>query len=356
MNRGSDSMRSIPVQDAVGKVLRHDITEIVPGEFKGPRFKKGHVITVGDIDKLLDLGKRYIYVFDLSDGCVHENYAAERIARAAAGEGITLTAPVEGKVSLKVSRPGLLKVKARDLCRVNMVADVMFSTLHTHQTVSPGQTVGGTRIIPLVIDDRRIETVETICRQAFPIVSVKPFRPLRVGMVITGSEVYSGRIEDKFGPVVKKKFEKLGSRIEQQVQVSDDVSMTVDAILRMIDQGLQFIAVTGGMSVDPDDQTPAAIRAAGGAVVTYGAPVLPGAMFMLAYIGDIPIVGLPGCVMYYHASVFDLVVPPLLAGEIMTREMIAALGHGGLCTNCTTCRYPACPFGKGGTTCLDVSP
>jgi len=214
--------------------------------------------------------------------------------------------------------------------------------------VHPDQRVAGTRIIPLYTDEKRIETIETICRNYFPLIEVKPFTPLKVGIVTTGSEIYHGRIKDKFGPVLRKKFSELGSEVIEQRFVSDDVEMTVNAIHQLISQGAEFVALTGGMSVDPDDQTPTSIRAAGARVVTYGAPVLPGAMFMLAYIGNIPVVGLPGCVMYYNASIFDLVVPRLMTGETLTRKDIAAMGHGGFCSNCPDCRYPDCPFGKMG--------
>ena len=207
--------------------------------------------------------------------------------------------------------------------------------------------MAGTRIIPLFTDERRITAVEQICRDAFPLIQVKPFARGKVGIVTTGSEIYHGRIEDRFGPVLRKKFDALGSEVIDQVFVSDDIDMTVTAIHDLIRSGAQLIAVTGGMSVDPDDQTPASIRAAGGKVTTYGAPVLPGAMFMLAHIDDVPVVGLPGCVMYYQASIFDLTVPRIVAGEKLTREDIITMGHGGYCFNCPECRYPACAFGKG---------
>ncbi len=339
-------MKSIRVQDAVGMVLSHDITEIRPGSFKGPSFKKGHVIQANDIDKLLDLGKRYIYVFELETGQIHENEAANRIANAAKGPGLVLTEPSEGKVNFKAEQMGLLKVNAKALYKINQVQDIMFASLHTNQQVSADQQIAGTRIIPLVTDMGRIEKIETICRQFQPVIQVKPFAPYRVGLIITGSEVYEGRIQDAFGPVVEKKFKDLGSRIIGFEKVSDDVATTVKAINDFRECGAEMIAITGGMSVDPDDQTPASIRAAGGRVVTYGAPVLPGAMFMLAYIDAVPIIGLPGCVMYHQSSIFDLVVPRILAGESLTRDDIVAFGHGGFCSDCATCRYPICPFGK----------
>jgi len=339
-------MKSIRVQDAAGMVLCHDVTEIIPGKLKGASFRKGHVIQNSDIDKLLNLGKRFIYVFELTKDQVHENEAAKRIAKAATGPGLIMTEPVEGKVTLSAAAKGLLKVDASALFLINRIQDIMFATLHSNQQAAANQAVGGTRIIPLVTEEERIQRVEIICRDHFPIVQVKPFIPHQVGLIVTGSEVFEGRIEDGFGPVVEKKFKRLGSRVMSYVKVSDDVEMTVKAIQDFIDKGADMIALTGGMSVDPDDQTPASIRAAGGKVITYGAPVLPGAMFMLAYLQDVPVIGLPGCVMYHQTSIFDLVVPRLLAGESVTRDDIVTMGHGGFCSDCETCRYPICPFGK----------
>jgi hypothetical protein len=277
---------------------------------------------------------------------VHENEAAIRIAKAATDPGLLLSEPTEGKVTLSAARNGLLKVDASALFKINQIQDIMFATLHGNQQVAANQAVGGTRIIPLVTEEARIQHVETICNEHFPILQVKSFRPHQIGLIVTGSEVFEGRIEDGFGPVVEKKFKRLGSRVIGYVKVSDDVEMTVKAIKDFMDKGADMIALTGGMSVDPDDQTPASIRAAGGKVIVYGAPVLPGAMFMLAYLQDVPVIGLPGCVMYHQTSIFDLVVPRLLAGESVTRDDIVAMGHGGFCSNCETCRYPICPFGK----------
>ncbi len=339
-------MKSIQVEKAVGMILCHDITRIVPDVFKGPAFKKGHVITKDDIEPLLNLGKRYIYVADF-DGRIHENDAAARIARAACGTGLRLTEPNEGKITVIADKTGLLKVNIKALEKINSIPDIMLATLHTDQVANQDQDVAGTRIIPLSIEEEPLAKVETICRHLFPVIEIKPMTPVKVGMVVTGSEVYNHRIEDGFGPVVKTKFESLGCRVFNKILVSDQLEMTVNAISRLLDEGAGMIAVTGGMSVDPDDRTPSAIRAAGGKVTTYGAPVLPGAMFMLAHIGTIPVVGLPGCVMYHKASIFDLVIPRLLAGEEVTPEKIATMGHGGYCSSCKSCRYPVCGFGKG---------
>lgn len=342
----SKAMKTVPVESAVGMVLCHDITRIVPGKIKGPLFRRGRIIREEDIELLLDIGKRNLYVFDLDEGFVHEDDAAFRIGRAAIGKNVSLTEPVEGKVNLIAAENGLLKINVAALNQINAIEDVIFATMHTHRPVTRQMSVAGTRIIPLVTSKERIEQVESICRQFHPIVEILPFTAYRVGVVTTGSEVFHGRIEDKFGPVINKKFSELGSVVLKQVFVSDDIDMTVKAIRELIGDGAQMIAVTGGMSVDPDDLTPASIRAAGGNVVTYGAPVLPGAMFMLAHIGDIPVVGLPGCVMYHNASIFDLVVPRILAGETVSRADIIAMGHGGFCSGCDPCRYPNCAFGK----------
>jgi molybdopterin biosynthesis enzyme MoaB len=339
-------MKQVRVEEAVGMVLCHDITRIAPGEFKGRAFRKGQRIQAEDIPLLKDLGKEHLYVFELQEGWIHEDDAARRIALAAAGQGITLSEPAEGRVNLSAAGPGLLKVDVEALLRINSIEQIVFSTLHTNQAVSSGRLVAGTRIIPLVTQEERIVEVEKICRDSGPVVFVRPFLPLPVGIVTTGSEVYSGRIEDRFGPVLRTKFAELGSPVMGQVLVADDVEKTVAAIHGFLEKGAGLVAVTGGMSVDPDDQTPAAIRAAGGEVVTYGAPTFPGAMFMLAYVNGVPVVGLPGCVMYYRASVFDLVVPRLLAGETLGRADIVAMGHGGLCAACPDCRYPICSFGK----------
>lgn len=340
-------MKILPVEQAVGMILGHDVTRIIPGGDKGPVFRKGHVIAAADIPTFLDIGKQHIYVMELKPGILHENDAAHRLAKAAAGPGLVLTEPDEGRINLVAAHDGLLKIDVQVLHRLNGCEDIVLSTLHTNHQVKAGRAVAGTRVIPLSIEEEKISEAERICREATPLIDVKPFKALRVGMVTTGSEVYNGRIEDKFGPVVRKKFDQLGSVVTRQVLVSDDIAMTAQAICTLINEGAEMVVLTGGMSVDPDDRTPAAIRAAGAAVVTYGAPTFPGAMFMLGYIGDIPVLGLPGCVMYYRTSVFDLIVPRLLAGERLRREDITMLGHGGFCAGCKECRYPQCGFGSG---------
>ncbi|MDR3561562.1 MAG: molybdopterin-binding protein [Negativicutes bacterium] len=341
-------MKVIPVCEAAGMVLCHDITEIVPGKTKGRAFKKGHIVRRDDIAKLLDLGKEHLYVWEVNESRLHENEAATRMAMAAAGPGLILTEPVEGKVELRAEKFGLLKVNNHALEGINDIDEVVLATIHSNQLVDAGQVVAGCRTVPLVIDVNKIRDMEGICQAAFPVVEIKPLRPLMIGIVTTGSEVYHGRIQDRFGPVLRAKLEEFGSRFLRQIFVSDSIAMIVEAIEQLIQEGAEMIITTGGMSVDPDDVTPAGIRAAGGQVVAYGAPVLPGSMFMLAYIKDIPVLGLPGCVMYHKTTIFDLIAPRILAGEKVTRKDISHFAHGGLCSGCNPCRYPACAFGKGG--------
>jgi len=338
-------MKTVPVQEAVGMVLCHDMTKIVPGETKGPAFKKGHVILEEDIQTLLEIGKEHIFVLNMEKDSIHENEAAARISKAAVGPGITLSDVSEGRINFEAS-PGLLDVNVEALNRINSIEEVVLATMHDGQQVTEARPVAGTRVVPLVIKEEKIRQVEAICSEYDYVVGIRPFKHHNVGLVTTGSEVFHGRIKDKFGPVIRNKFSKLGSTVMDQRLTSDDPSMTRDAILAFIAEGAEMVVVTGGMSVDPDDQTPTAIRATGAEVVTYGSPTFPGVMFMIAELNGVPILGLPGCVMYYRASIFDLIVPRLLAGEQITREDIVAMGHGGFCATCDVCRYPICPFGK----------
>ncbi len=341
-------MKMVPVQSAIGMVLCHDVTQIIPGRMKGPAFRKGHILREEDVPQLLSMGKEHVFVWDIQSdsGLVHENEAAARIARAAAGRNITLSEPMEGKVDLTATVEGLLKIDIEALFEIN-AEEIVFVSIHTHQRVAGGKVLAGTRVIPLVIEEHKIERVERICAQHQPLIEVLPFRSLNAGIITTGSEVYYGRIKDQFGPVVREKLGEFGCRVMGQTYVSDDRGRIVNEIRSFLGQGAEMIIVTGGMSVDPDDVTPAAIRDCGARVITYGAPVLPGAMFMLAYLGDVPVLGLPGCVMYHKTSIFDVILPRVLAGEEITRRDIAGLAHGGLCVHCSECRYPDCGFAKG---------
>ena len=340
-------MEKIKVQDSVGAILIHDMTQIIPGVIKGPRFHKGHIIREEDIPVLLSMGKEHIYVWDQIPGLIHENDAAERLALAVSGPGLVLDEPKEGKINLTAAHAGLLYSSEEGILALNTLEGVILATLHNHYPVKKGEKVAGTRVVPLMIDEKVIiEAEEIVGSYSHPILDVRPLKHLKVGIVVTGSEVFHGRIKDKFGPVLREKVENWGSVVLDQTMASDDVELIQSSIQNQLDKGAEMILVSGGMSVDPDDLTPAAIKGMGAELITYGAPVLPGAMFLLAYLGDIPIMGLPGCVMYSKNTVFDLVAPRILTGERLTRLDIVKLGMGGLCLDCAVCTYPRCSFGK----------
>ena len=342
------AMKTIRVHDAVGSILCHDITQIVPGESKGPVFRKGHMVREEDVEVLLQVGKEHLYVFESLPGMVHENDAAARIIAAVAGCNLAHTDPKEGRIDLLAACDGLLHINVPVLNRINSLGEISVATIHTMQHVTKGRPVAGARVVPLMIEDEKLRQLEAFVSR--PVIEVLPLRRAKVGVVTTGSEVFYGRIKDAFGPVLRKKFTALGSTVVGQTLTSDEVPMTAGAIRDFLEQGADLIVVTGGMSVDPDDRTPTAIRASGAEVASYGAPVYPGAMFLLAYAqgaaGRVPVLGLPGCVMYHKASIFDLIVPRLLAGMEVSAADVAALGHGGFCAQCDECRYPICPFGK----------
>lgn len=337
-------MKIIKTKEAVGKVLYHDITQIVPGKFSGRAFKKGHVITEEDLPVLLSLGKDHIYVAEYVEGMLHENEAAERLKDLTAGEGLVFGELKEGKIDFFAEKDGLLKVNKEDLLKLNSLGEIILATLHNNTPVKKGEKVAGTRVIPLTIEEEKIKKAEEIIKNK--IVSVIPITAKKVGIVTTGNEVYHGRIKDAFGPVIIKKVEEYGCEVIDQVILPDKQEKITEAINNLIEKGAEMIVCTGGMSVDPDDVTPTAIKATGAELVTYGSPVLPGAMFLLAFKGDIPILGLPGCVMYSKRTVFDLMLPRILANEKISKKDIAELGHGGLCMNCEECRFPNCSFGK----------
>ena len=337
-------MKMVRVEESVGKVLLHDITKIVPGEFKGRAFKKGHVIKEEDIAVLLSIGKENIYVWEDTPGLVHENDAAQVLIDIGCGKGFEYSEVKEGKIDALVKEDGLLRVDKEELLKLNMIDDIIFSTLHNNMPVKKGEKVAGTRVIPLMIKEELLqEAKETITKK---IIWVDKINKKKVGIVTTGSEIFHGRIKDKFGPVIERKVSEFGCEVLGQTITNDDQSMITDAIKAWLDKGAEMVICTGGMSVDPDDVTPSAIKDCGGTLVTYGSPVLPGAMLLLSYVNGIPVLGLPGCVMYSKRTVFDLVLPRVLADEVLTKRDIAELGHGGLCLDCKVCTYPHCSFGK----------
>lgn len=339
-------MKKVRVEDAVGMVLAHDLTKIVPGEFKGAAYKKGYIIKKEDIEKLKDMGKNHINIMELTENDIHEDDAAIRIGNAISGNGVYITDPSEGKVTIKSKERGLLKINLDILEAVNDIELIIIATLHNNTVVEKDQAVAGTRIIPLSIEKEKIEKIEKICKDLGAIITVKKLKDLKAGIVVTGSEVYNGRIKDKFGPILEKKIEYFGGTVQGVKYASDDSEMIQEMIESFIDDGADIILTSGGMSVDADDMTPKAIKNVSDRIITYGSPVLPGAMFMIGYKGNTPILGVPACGMFHRVTVLDLVLPRIMAGEVITRKDITSLGHGGLCLNCEVCRYPVCPFGK----------
>jgi hypothetical protein len=341
-------LKKIKLEDAVGSTLAHDVTEIRPGEFKGPAFRKGHTVCNQDLCHLQKLGKNHLYLLDLEEDEIHEDQAVAILAESLAGEGIVWkNDPSEGKIELLAAKDGLFGVNTAALAAFNMVKEVMCATLHKHTLVKKGELVAATRAIPLVMKRAPIERAAAIARQNGAVLSVKPLRKAKVGLIITGNEVYHGLIEDRFAPVLSEKVAALGSIVGGRVFAPDDAHMIRKAIEDHLNHGCDLLILSGGMSVDPDDVTRRGIRFAGAGEMHYGAAVLPGAMFLVAYIDQIPLLGVPACGLYHRITVFDLVLPRILAGEHIRNAELSFLGHGGLCRDCTECSFPHCPFGKG---------
>ena len=343
-------MKCVKTQDAVGHVLCHDITQIIKDVKKGTAFRKGHIVTEEDIPVLLSLGKDNLYIWEKTEGILHENEAAEYLRDICMNENMIQSEVKEGKIELIAEIDGLLKIDVDKLRAVNSLGEMMIATRHTNTTVKKGDKLVGTRIIPLLIEQEKMEKAKEVVGNR-PILSLIPFKKKKVGIVTTGNEVFYGRIKDTFGPVVAEKVKEFGADVIGQTIVNDDMEKITKAVEEFIEQGADMVLCTGGMSVDPDDKTPGAIKNTGARIVSYGAPVLPGAMMLLAYYEkdgrELPIVGLPGCVMYAKRTVFDLVLPRLMADDMVTSDDLAGLGLGGLCLSCDVCTFPNCGFGKG---------
>lgn len=338
-------MKKIETVNAVGCVLQHDITEIIPGEVKGRAFKKGHIIKEEDIEKLLRLGKDHIYVFELGDKGIHENDAALILGEIGKGKNIRLADEIkEGKINFYAEEDGILKVDVEKLLELNMLGEISFATLPDNIPVKKGELIAGARVIPLVIDKEKMERAQNII--STPILNVNSYRKYKVGMVTTGNEVFFGRIEDKFGKVVVDKLKEFDCEVIAQLFSQDNKEMIKAKAQELLDMGAEILIFTGGMSVDPDDVTPSAIIEMGGELVSYGSPVLPGSMFLLSYLGNVPVMGLPGCVMFAKRTIFDLILPRVLSEEKLTTRDIMMYGNRGLCQSCEVCHYPNCTFGK----------
>ncbi|MBW1782426.1 MAG: molybdopterin-binding protein [Deltaproteobacteria bacterium] len=346
-NKYTSSAKRISLDQAVGTVLAHDITEIRPGQFKGAAFKKGHIITEADLPHLRRVGKEHLFALHLEPGEIHEDDAAIRLCGAMAGPGVVFEPkPSEGKISLKSAYRGLLKVHVQALTDVNLVPDICCASRHTNTVVEKGEILAAARAIPLIIDEKNLNAGVAVAEHAGGIFSVKPLAQPETGIVITGNEVYNHIIDDKFAPILRKKLRFFECEVMETLFAPDEKEKIIEAIKDLLRKGAELLLVAGGMSVDPDDITRVAIAEAGAQDVVYGTPVLPGAMFLYGRFGTVPVLGLPACVLYYRTTILDLILPRVLAEETITRTDLAAMAHGGLCLNCESCRFPACPFGK----------
>jgi regulator of extracellular matrix RemA (YlzA/DUF370 family) len=367
---GKTNLKTVRVTDAIGMVLAHDITEIRRHEFKGRAFRKGHIVRQEDICHLRRLGKEHLFVLSIGDDEIHEDAASIALASVLMGGGVAAEGePREGKINIIATRDGLLKIDKNALYRFNMLADVMCATLHNNTIVGKGEVVAGTRAIPLVVKREIVKKAVEIAKDASGVIEVKEMRKPRAGVVITGNEIYHGGIQDAFAPIIAKKIEEFNGEIVGIYYAPDD-ELFIEARMReLIGAGSDLIIATGGMSVDPDDVTRFAIRGLGATHMTYGSAVIPGAMFLIGYIerdqrsriiaqeasesslfalppDPIPILCIPACGLYHKTTVFDLILPRVLAGERIGRRELAELGHGGLCLHCRECRFPHCPFGR----------
>lgn len=339
-------MKLIKTEDAVGHILCHDMTQIIKDEYKGARFKKGHIVTKEDIPVLLSMGKENLFVWEKKEGMLHENDAALILCDICKNEYMISSDVSEGKIELKAETDGLFLVDTKRLNKINSIDEIMIATRKGNTKVKKGDKLCGTRVIPLVIDEEKLNKAKAVY-SGKPILELIPFTIKKAGVITTGNEVYSGRIEDKFTPVIINKLKEYSIDVVEHITVDDNCENIVNAIKTMRNKKVELILCTGGMSVDPDDNTPGAIKKSGANIVTYGAPVLPGAMFLLGYFDDdVPIVGLPGCVMYAKATVFDLVLPRIAADVKLEKNDFVTMGEGGLCLSCGECTYPLCPFGK----------
>ncbi len=338
-------MRLIDTRNAVGHVLCQDITQIIKDVKKGPIFKRGHVVKQEDIPVLLSVGKEHLYVYNKQTGMLHEDEAAAILYEICAGENILGTPSSEGKIEAIATCDGLLCVDREALHRVNSIGQMIIATRHSFTCVKKGDKLAGMRIIPLVIEQKLMRLARAVAGDK-PILSVKPFSKKQYGIVTTGTEVYTGRIQDTFTPVVIAKMNEYGAVMKEHVVLGDDSAAITESIVHMVKNGCELVLCTGGMSVDPDDRTPLAIKKTGAQIASYGVPVLPGAMFLVSYLDGVPVLGLPGCVMYERRTIFDLMLPRVMADVKITERDLNSLGEGGLCMMCRECTFPNCGFGR----------
>ncbi|MFC1895491.1 FmdE family protein [Thermodesulfobacteriota bacterium] len=342
-------LKAVPVEQAAGHRALHDMTEIIPGEEKGAAFKRNQVISSGDICRLQRMGRQTIYVSEPGhedSDWVHEDEAAGAFARAMAGEGVSYTElPSEGKVEFSAARDGLFHVDARRLEAFNLLPDAKCASRHDFAVVSRGHKLGAARAIPLYMHREQFDYAMATLSEG-PLFRVLPMRQARVGILVTGTEVFVGMVEDRFIPIIRDKVEAYGCRVVKAVIVRDNCREICDSIKDLLACDVDLLVTTAGLSVDPDDVTRQGLLDAGAVDLQYGTPILPGNMTLLARINQVQVAGVPACALYHKTTSFDLLLPRLLAGMKITNQDLARMGHGGMCLACTSCTFPDCPFGK----------
>lgn len=339
-------MKKIEVSNAVGMTLCHDITAIFDNGFKGVLFKRGHVIEQNDIDALLEIGKNHIFVWEPGKDEVHEEDAALALSNVICDESIESTLPSEGKITLRSKRKGLFCVNEEGLLKINMTPDYTVACIKNFSVVNVGDALSGVRIVPLVTKRENVDLAVNAAQLFSPVFSVLPFIKLKVGLIITGSEIYYGRIEDKFEPIMRKKLKAFDADFLGAVKCPDDLDIIKKEALNFIEKGADIVLFTGGMSVDPDDLTPTAIRDLSTHFVTQGIPMQPGNMLTIAYRNNVTLVGVPGASLHSKVTSLDVFLPRIFAGLKITKEDTVKCGLDGLCLNCKECHFPNCNFSK----------
>ena len=327
-------MKLVKTIDAAGFILCHDMTRIIPGKSKETRFRKGHIIGAEDIPVLLDMGKEQIYIWEKEPGKLHEEEGAEKLRVLCQGTNIAANPVREGKIELTAEIPGLLKINSKKIIELNSIGDIAIMTLRGNRSVAQGEKIAALKIIPLLIDEEKLNRAEKICGGEKTI-NIIPYKQKKIGLIITGNEVFLRRVPETGSAIIKKKIEVFPAECVEIILVEDDHAKITAAIQSMIERGLDMIICTGGMSVDPDDKTPLAIKNSGARVVSYGVPLMPGTMLMLAYheksgAPPVPVIGAPACVFYEHTTALDVLLPRLMADDMITREELALLGEGGI--------------------------
>ncbi|MGL4982855.1 MAG: molybdopterin-binding protein [Treponemataceae bacterium] len=339
-------MKEIKTKDAIGHILAHDITQIITGVTKNVRFKKGHIVTQEDIPVLLSLGKENLYVWEAQKDFLHEDEAAQILRQACMGKNLASSDTKEGKIELSAQINGVFVVDKQRLYKLNSIGNIAIATISNFMNVSTGTKVAGMKIIPLTIAQQKMNAVLSIANEENPILSIKPYKLKKAALLITGNEVKTGLIKDTFAPVIENKLAFYGVSVTEKIFTGDDENFITQSIHAVIANGCEIVICTGGMSVDPDDKTPGAIKASGSKIISYGMPIMPGVMMLLSYLNNIPILGLPGCAMYDNITVFDVLLPRLLANIPISQQDILSLSDGGFCHRCKTCTWPICAYGK----------